>query len=164
MGRPVLVVVGLLAVGAALTWYAGAHLAYATGLAGTPGHFRVESCYWRHFAGHRYPHCSGVFRSSDGAVVDPDATIDTHLPVGDTFAMQRTTSGGYEQMGIASSCGWLALSLLGLMVLLLGILVVSTKAGERRAPRPLRVLLGWLGAVMLLSALIGGVAGMTEAF
>ncbi|MFF7600058.1 hypothetical protein [Streptomyces mirabilis] len=73
-------------------------------------------------------------------------------------------SGGYEQTGTASSFGWLAISLLGLMVLLLGILVVCGKGGARRVPRGLLVLLGALGALMLLSAFIGGVAGMTEVF
>ncbi|MFD9654272.1 hypothetical protein [Streptomyces mirabilis] len=50
-------------------------------------------------------------------------------------------SGGYEQTGTASSFGWPAISLLGLLVLL-----------------------GAPGALMLLSAFIGGVAGMTEVF
>ncbi|MGW1796294.1 hypothetical protein ACWCQN_09890 [Streptomyces sp. NPDC001984] len=163
-GRPVLLIVGLLAAGATLTWFAGAHLAYATGLAGTPGHLRVEACVWEHVGGHRYPHCSGIFRSSDGTVVEPEATIDTRLPVGSTVALQLTASGRYEQTGIAASCGWLAISLLALMVLLIGILAACSKAGGRRVPRTLLVLLGSLGAAMLLSALIGGVAGMTEAF
>jgi hypothetical protein len=157
-------VVVLVAAGIGLTWFAGTHLAYATGLAGTSGHLRVESCVWEHVGGHRYPHCSGVFRSSDGTVVDPDASIGKRLPVGGVVALQRVASGSYEQTGPASSFGWLAISLLGLMVLLLGILVVHGKGGGRRVPRGLLVLLGALGALMLLSALIGGVAGMTEAF
>ncbi|KPI04910.1 hypothetical protein [Streptomyces mirabilis] len=163
-GRPAVMVVVLVAAGIGLTWFAGTHFAYATGLAGTPGHLRVEACAWEHVGGHRYPHCSGIFRSSDGTVVDPNASIGKNLPVGDTVALQRVASGGYEQTGTASSFGWLAISLLGLMVLLLGILVVCGKGGARRVPRGLLVLLGVLGALMLLSAFIGGVAGMTEVF
>jgi hypothetical protein len=163
-GRPVLLIVGLLAAGATLTWFAGARLAYATGLAGTPGHLRVEACVWEHVGGHRYPHCSGTFRSSDGTVVEREATINTRLPVGSMVALQLTASGGYEQTGIAASCGWLAITLLGLIVLLIGILAVRSKSGGRRVPRAGLVLLGSLSAAMLLSALIGGVAGMTEAF
>ncbi|MEU0600303.1 hypothetical protein ABZ484_18980 [Streptomyces sp. NPDC006393] len=154
----------LLAAGATLTWFAGGHLAYATGLAGTSGHLRVEECVWEHVGGHRYPHCSGVFHSSDGTVVDPDASVGAHLPSGSTIAVRQTASGGYERIGLAASCGWLAVSLLGLSMLLLGVLAVCVRTGARRVPRALWVLLGSLGAAMLLSALVGGVAGMTEAF
>jgi hypothetical protein len=45
----------------------------------------------------------------------------------------------------------------------LGIAVVCSKGGTRRVPRGLRVLLGALGALTLLSAFIGGVAGMLTA-
>ncbi|MFJ1603302.1 hypothetical protein ACIOHS_08025 [Streptomyces sp. NPDC088253] len=136
-GRPAVMVVVLVAAGLGLTWFAGTRFAYATGLAGTPGQLRVEACAWEHVGGHRYPHCSGIFRSSDGTVVDPNASIGKNLPVGDTVALQRVASGGYEQTGTASSFGWLAISLLGLMVLLLGILVVCGKGGASRAPRGL---------------------------
>jgi hypothetical protein len=105
-----------------------------------------------------------LFRSDDGTVVDPDATIDSSLPVGSTVALRRTASAGYEQTGVGASFGWLALTLLGLMVLVLGTLLVRVRAGARGRPRALLVLLGVLGAVMLLSAFIGGVAGMVGAF
>ncbi|MGW7606799.1 hypothetical protein ACWGKW_05855 [Streptomyces sp. NPDC054766] len=163
-GRPLLLIAGLFAAGTIVMWLAVTHLAYATGVAGTSGYFRVEACSWSSAGGHRYPHCHGVFRSVDGTVVDPDATIDTSLSVGSTVALQRTASDGYEQKGVGASFGWLALSLLGLMVLVLGTLLVRARAGARGRPRALLVLLGVLGAVMLLSAFIGGVAGMAEAF
>ncbi|MFJ6834575.1 hypothetical protein [Streptomyces sp. NPDC091209] len=162
--RPLLLIVALLAAGTVVTRLAVTRLAYATGVAGTSGHLRVEACAWSHAGGHRYPHCHGTFRSDDGTVVDPDATIDTSLPVGSTVALRRTASAGYEQTGVGASFGWLALSLLGLMVLVLGTLLVRGRAGARGSPRALRVLLGVLGAVMLLSAFIGGVAGMVGAF
>ncbi|MFE7172631.1 hypothetical protein [Streptomyces sp. NPDC057616] len=159
-----LVAVGLLIAGALLTWFAGVHVGYATGLAGTPGHLRVDACAWEHSGGHRYPQCSGIFRSSDGTVVDPGVTLDSRRSIGSTVALQRTASGGYVGTGVAASCGWLALSLLGLMGLLTGILALYGRAGVRRVPRAPRVLLGSLGAVMLLSALIGGLAGVAGAF
>lgn len=161
-GAPVLLALGLFAAGVALTWFAGTHLAYATGLAGTPGRLRVEACTWERVGGHRYPHCSGVFRSSDGTVVDPGATIGEKFSVGDAVAMQRTASGGYEQTGIAASCGWLAVSLLGLMVLDLGTLMVAVKGGGHRGRRTLLILLGAMAAAALLCALVGGVAGISE--
>ncbi|MCX4988812.1 MULTISPECIES: hypothetical protein [unclassified Streptomyces] len=161
-GRPpLLLIAGLFAAGAVVTWLAATHLGYATGLAGTPGHLRVETCFWdRAGGGHRYRHCSGIFRSADGSVVDADATFDTRLPIGSSVALRRTASAGYEQPGVAASCGWLAISLLGLMVLFLGFLAARSRAGGRRTPRALLVLFGALSAAMLLSALVGGVAGM----
>ncbi|MET9890658.1 hypothetical protein ABZZ47_10660 [Streptomyces sp. NPDC006465] len=165
-GRPpLLLIVGLFAAGTVVTWLAAIHLGYATGLAGTPGHLRVETCAWdRAGNGHRHQHCSGIFRSSDGTVVDPDATIGASLPVGSSVALQRTASAGYEQPGIAASCGWLAVSLLGLMVLFLGFLCARNRAGARRTPRALSALFGALSGAMLLSALVGGVAGMAGGF
>ncbi|MGW3665587.1 hypothetical protein [Streptomyces sp. NPDC005141] len=162
---PLLLIAGLFAAGAVVTWLAATHLGYATGLAGTPGHLRVERCVWDPAGGgHRYRHCIGVFRSSDGTVVDADATIDARLPVGTSVALQRTASAGYEHPGVAASCGWLAISLLGLMVLFLGFLGARGRSGERRTPRGLLVLFGALSAAMLLSALAGGVAGMVAGF
>ncbi|MET8134526.1 hypothetical protein [Streptomyces sp. NPDC005251] len=163
-GRPLLLIAGLFAAGTVVTWLAVTQLAYATGVAGTSGYLRVEACSWSYTGGHRYPHCHGTFRSADGTVVDPDATIDTGLPVGGTVALQRTASAGYEQTGVGASFGWLALSLFGLMVLVLGTLLVRARSGARGRPGALLVLLGVLGAVMLLSAFIGGVAGVVEAF
>jgi hypothetical protein len=85
------------------------------------------------------------------------------LRVGSTIAVRQTASGGYERIGPAASCGWPAVYLLGLSILLLGVLAVCVRTGARRVSRALWVLLGSSGAVMLVSALIGGVAGMTEA-
>ncbi|MEU9447630.1 hypothetical protein [Streptomyces sp. NPDC048277] len=150
----------LVVAGAALTVFAGQHFAYAAGFAGTTGRLRIETCVSERVGGHRYPHCGGVFRSSDGAVVNPDAFIDAHLSVGSTVTVRQTASGAYEETGLAPTCGWLAVSLLGLMVLLLGVLVIR---GGRGASRRLLMLLAALGVVMLLSALIGGVAGLTGA-
>jgi hypothetical protein len=161
---PLLLIVGVFIAGTVLTWLAVTHLAYATGVAGTSGYLRVEACTWSQSGGHRYPHCHGIFRSADGTVVDPDATIDTRLPVGSTVALTRTASDGYEQTGAAASFGWLALSLFGLMVLVLGTLLVRDSAGARGRPRALSILLGALGAATLLSAFIGGVAGIADAF
>ncbi|MFF8537064.1 hypothetical protein ACN6K9_007503 [Streptomyces sp. SAS_267] len=157
-------IAGLFVVGTLVTWLALTHLAYATGVAGTSGHLGVRACSWSETGGHRYPHCHGVFRSDDGAVVDPDATIDSDLPVGSTVALRRTASDSYEQIGAGASFGWLALSLLGLVVLVLGAMAVRARSGTRGSSRALSVLLGVLAAAMLTSALIGGVAGITESF
>ncbi|GHE52700.1 hypothetical protein GCM10014715_01800 [Streptomyces spiralis] len=78
--------------------------------------------------------------------------------------MREPASGGYERIGLAASCGWLAVSLLGLSMLLPAVQAVCVRTGARSVSRTLWVLLGSLGAVTLVSALIGGVAGMTGAF
>lgn len=163
-GSLAFLIVLLLAGGATLTWYAGTHLAHATGLAGTPGQFQVDTCAWEESSGgKRYPRCRGVFRSSDGHVVDLHATIDENLPTGSTAAIQRTAPGTYERSGFAATCGWLTMSLLGLLVLLLGALAARGGFGGSPVPRALLVLLGWLAAATLLSALVGGVAGLAAA-
>lgn len=141
-GRPLLLIGCVFAAGTIVTWLAVTHLAYATGVAGTSGYLRVEACSWSDTGGHRYPHCHGTFRSVDGTVVDHEATIDTSLRVGSTVTLQRTSSDAYEQTGVGASFGWLALSLLGLMVLVLGILLVRSRAGGQGRPRALLVLLG----------------------
>ncbi|MFF3884970.1 hypothetical protein [Streptomyces sp. NPDC001914] len=165
-GRPLLVIAGLFAVGTCVTWLAVTHLAYATGVAGTSGHLSVQSCSYTETGAHRYPHCHGIFRSDDGTVVDTDATVDTELPVGSTATLRRTSSGGYEQIGVDATFGWLALSLLGLVVLLLGAMATATAARARPGPgtgsRALRVLLGVLITAMLTSAFIGGATGLLQ--
>ncbi|WP_326785837.1 hypothetical protein [Streptomyces sp. NBC_00151] len=162
--RPLLVIAGLFAVGTLVTWLAVTHLAYATGVAGTSGHLGVQACSWSQTGGHRYPHCHGIFRSDDGTVVDPDATIDSDLPVGSTVALRRTADHSYEQIGLDATFGWLALSLFGLVVLVLGAMAVRARAAAQGSSRALSVLLGVLVAAMLTSAFIGGVAGMAESF
>ncbi|MFF0137647.1 hypothetical protein ACFYRN_14580 [Streptomyces sp. NPDC005227] len=155
---------GLLVVGTTLTWFAATHFGYAAGLAGKPGHLRVASCSWSRAGGHRYPHCHGTFRSTGGAVVDPGATIDTKLRVGSTVTLQRTSPGTYEQPGLPASCGWLALTQLGLLTLLLALLAARNKHGTRRTPRPLRLIIGTLATTTLVSVLAGGVVGVAGAF
>ncbi|MET7986393.1 hypothetical protein [Streptomyces sp. NPDC005281] len=162
-GRRLLLTAALFAVGTIVTWLSVTHLAYATGVAGRSGHLKVETCTWSEAGGHRYPHCHGVFRSDDGTVVDPGATIDSDLPVGDTVALRRTSSDGYEQTGAGAAFGWLAVSLLGLVVLVLGAATVRGPAGSRGSPRVLLILLGVLVAAMLTSAFIGGVVGVVGA-
>jgi hypothetical protein len=157
-------VVLLLAGGATLTWYAGTHLTYATGLAGTAGHFQVDECVLERVGSNKpQTRCNGVFRSSDGRIVDLHATFRGNLPTGDTVTMRQTAPGAYERSGFTATSGWLAMSLFGLLVLLLGCL--TAWSGFRRSPVPRAVLvpLGWLGAAALLSALIGGVAGLAGA-
>ncbi|WP_162684238.1 hypothetical protein [Streptomyces populi] len=163
-GGLLLVTAGLLVVGAVVTWLAVTHLAYTSGLAGTSGHLEVEACTWSESGGHRYPHCHGVFRSDDGTVVDPGATIDSRLPVGSTVGLRQTASGGYERTGFGALFGWLAVSLFGLAVLVLGAAAVNVLAGARGSPRKLMLLLAGLLAAMLASALVGGVAGIVGAF
>ncbi|MGW2781933.1 hypothetical protein ACWC3X_11900 [Streptomyces populi] len=163
-GGLLLVIAGLFAVGAVVTWLAVTHLAHASGLAGTSGHLEVEACTWSGSGGHRYPHCHGVFRSDDGTVVDPGATIDSRLSVGSTVGLRRTASGGYERTGAGALFGWLAVSLLGLTVLVLGAAAASVLAGARGGPRKLTLLLAGLLAAMLASAFVGGVAGIAGAF
>ncbi|MFI0963296.1 hypothetical protein ACH4S8_18100 [Streptomyces sp. NPDC021080] len=161
-GRLLLVIAVLFAVGTAITWVSVTHLVYASDLAGTSGHLKVEACTWS--GGHRYPHCHGVFRSDDGTVVDPGATIDSRLPVGSTVGLRRTASGGYERTGTGALFGWLAVSLFGLLVLVLGAVVASVLAGARETPRRLLILLAGLLAAMLVSAFIGGVVEIVGAF
>ncbi|MGW6492232.1 hypothetical protein [Streptomyces sp. NPDC055056] len=162
--RPLIVSAGLLVVGAILTWFAATHFAYAAGLAGKPGHLQVASCSWTGAGGHRYPYCHGTFRSTDGAVVDPDATIDTKLRVGSTVTLRRTSDGTYEQPGLPASCGWLALTQLGLFTGLLSLLAARNRHGTRRTPRPLRLVVATLATTTLVSALVGGVVGVAGAF
>ncbi|WP_339131136.1 hypothetical protein WJM95_20475 [Streptomyces sp. f51] len=162
-GILLLVIAGLFAIGTAITWLAVTHFVYASGLAGTSGHLKVEACTWSGIGGHRSPHCHGVFRSDDGTMVDPDATIDNHLSVGRVVGLRRTASGGYERTGAGAVFGWLAVSLFGLMVLVLGAAVTSAVTGSRDTPRALTKLLGALLAATLASALIGGVAAMAGA-
>ncbi|MEU8791110.1 hypothetical protein [Streptomyces sp. NPDC048643] len=162
--RPLLVSAGLLVVGAILTWFAATHFAYAAGMAGTPGHLRVASCSWTRAGGHRYPHCHGTFHSTDGAVVDRGATIGTKLRVGSTVTLRRTSHGTYEQPGLPASCGWLALTQLGLLTGLLALLAACNRQGTRRTPRPLRLVIGTLATMTLVSALVGGVVGVAGSF
>lgn len=96
--------------------------------------------------------------------MDPDATIDSDLPVGSTVALRRTADDSYEQIGVDATFGWLALSLFGLVVLVLGVMAVRSRAGAPGSSRALSVLLGVLVAAMLTSAFIGGVAGIAESF
>ncbi|MFF3450422.1 hypothetical protein ACFYXJ_25155 [Streptomyces sp. NPDC002667] len=163
-GFLLVVIAGLFAVGTAITWLAVTHFVYASGLAGMSGHLKVEACTWSGVGGHRSPHCHGVFRSDDGTMVDPDATIDNHLSVGSVVGLRRTASGGYERTGAGAVFGWLAMSLFGLMVLVLGITVTSALTGPRDNPRNLTRLLAALLAATLASALIGGVADMAGVF
>ncbi|MFE2302119.1 hypothetical protein ACFXAW_28475 [Streptomyces sp. NPDC059445] len=160
--RLLLVITGLFVAGTAVTWLAVTHLAYATGMAGTSGRLSVQACSYSQSGGHRYPHCHGIFRSDDGTVVDTDATVDSDVPVGSTVALRRTSSDTYEQTGVAAVFGWLALSLLGLVVLTLGAMVVHARTGLERGSRGLRILLGVLATAMLTSAFIGGVAGVLQ--
>lgn len=146
--------------GAALIWYAGSRFAYATGLAGTPGRLLVQRCVWERAGGKRYPHCGGVFRSLDGRFVDHHAMVGQDLHVGATLAMRRMASGGYEEVSLSASSGWLALTILGLLVLLLGVMMVRAQGRTRPLPRALTAGAGGLGAVALLSALVAGVAGI----
>ncbi|MFF4538296.1 hypothetical protein [Streptomyces aureus] len=157
------VVAGLFAAGVAVSWLGVTHLAYTTGLAGTSGHLEVASCTWSTTGGHRYPHCHGVFRSNDGTVVRPDATVDHRLTVGDTVAVRRTASGSYELTGPGAVSGWLAVCLFGLAVLVLGATVASAEGGSSDLSRKLLLLLGALFAAMLVSALVGGVVGVAGA-
>lgn len=164
VGRgPLFVSAGLLVAGTILTWFAATHFAYAAGLAGKSGHLRVASCSWTRAGGHRYPHCHGTFRSADGAVVDPGATIDTELRVGSAVTLRRTSHGTYEQPGLSASCGWLALTQLGLLTLLLALLAARNRRGPRRTPRPLRLIVGTLATTALVSALVGGGVGVAGA-
>ncbi|MFD5816782.1 hypothetical protein [Streptomyces sp. NPDC127038] len=155
-----LVIAGLFAVGAVVTWLAVTHVAYASGLEGTSGRLRVEACTWSGYGNHRSVHCHGVFRSDDGTTVDPRATIADHLSVGRTVDVRRTASGGYERTGAGAVFGWLAVSLLGLAVLVLGATAVNAVTGARVRPRRLLIPLAALLAATLASALIGGVAGI----
>jgi hypothetical protein len=154
----------LLGAGGWLLLFAGTHVAYAAGLAGTPGRLRIETCLREPVGGHRYPRCTGVFRSSDGRVVDRAATMSEDLPVGGTLVVRRTASGGYEETGFGQSCGWLAVSLIGVLVADLGALLVCVLLRARRARRAGLALLGWAGAAALLSALVGGVTGIASLF
>ncbi|MEV6191601.1 hypothetical protein AB0M19_04295 [Streptomyces sp. NPDC051920] len=161
-------IAGLFAVGTCVTWLAVTHLAYAAGVAGTSGHLSVQSCSYTEMGARRYPHCHGIFRSDDGTVVDTDARIDADLHIGSTVPLRRTSADGYEQIGVDATFGWLALSLLGLVVLLLGAMAMATATAARARPGPgtgsraLRVLLGVLITAMLTSAFIGGTAGLLQ--
>lgn len=87
--------------------------------------------------------------------MDPDATIDTKLRVGSTVTLRRTSHGTYEQPGLPASCGWLALTQLGLFTGLLSLLAARNRHGTRRTPRPLRLVIATVATTTLVSALVG---------
>ncbi|MBC3840893.1 hypothetical protein GXW82_13285 [Streptacidiphilus sp. 4-A2] len=148
-----------LLIGAGATLLASVpNLAYATRLAGTPGLFVVRSCAVVGAVRQSHTECTGTFQSDGGTVVDPDATVDQPLTVGADVPMQRTPGGGYDDVGVAAFCGWLAVALFG--VAFAGAAVMTALAltgrGRRRA--------GWLwplGAVAtaLMSALVSAIVG-----
>ncbi|WP_152626869.1 hypothetical protein [Streptacidiphilus carbonis] len=133
-------------------------LAYAARWEGTPGVITVRSCAEVGALKERHRVCEGVFRSDDGLTVDPNAAISQALSPGAVVAVQRTTDGAYDTVGVAAFCGWLAVAMFG--VAMAGTLVMTVVAALRRS----RSRRGWVLLVepvcaALISASVSAIVG-----
>lgn len=152
---------------AVLVLLAGAAAALATSIppltaaarwTGTPGALTVGSCYEVGSGRQRQEVCAGTFRSDDGRTVDPNASITQPLSPGTVVPVQRTPSGGYDPVGLAPFCGWLAVALFGSALAGMALLIPLTMTRRFRLRRPWLAVLA-MAVAALASALVGAIAG-----
>nr|WP_157597268.1 hypothetical protein [Streptacidiphilus rugosus] len=119
-----------LALGIAALAHAGPALASSLQLVGTPGRLTVSTCATFGVGKSAHTVCYGSFRSDNGAIVDPQASIDAKLPPNATRPVQRASDGTLAEVGVVPSAGWTAVIFLG--VLALSVSVVGATAIQAR--------------------------------
>ncbi|KIZ13825.1 hypothetical protein [Streptomyces natalensis] len=105
-------------------------IAYAGGLAGSPGTLTATSCHALRAAGSSHPTsgptvCEGTFRSDDGRSTDEVATVRADATPGDRIAVQGA-DGEYVRTGPGEVARWIALFFSGWLVAAFGVPFAAT--------------------------------------
>ncbi|GAA1957492.1 hypothetical protein [Kitasatospora viridis] len=148
---------------AAVGWWAGGNVAYASRLAGTPGTFTVRTCVSSGQGRNESYSCVGSFRADDGRVLRTGPLGNGEHDPGDRIPVQVSGSD-LHSVGVAPAAGWcfvLAFAL-GVLTSAVQVLVVGVEAASpalavrlRRSHWRPRI----RSAVSLLGKGAGGAAG-----
>ncbi|MET7729875.1 hypothetical protein ABZT02_00720 [Streptomyces sp. NPDC005402] len=123
-----------LVLGVMLTGYSGLMLAGAVGLSGTSERLHVDSCaVVRTYNNKPTTECHGQLLSVGGRLVDPDAVIEVDARIGATIPVRDQPLTGLETLGFRAVAGWAALTVMGLVLLDVGIVMVLTLCGRDSA-------------------------------
>ncbi|MEU6352275.1 hypothetical protein ABZ896_23615 [Streptomyces sp. NPDC047072] len=145
-------------VGLLLLAYGGLMFTGAVGLTGASERLRVDSCAMVWEGGKRATECYGQLLSPDGTLIDTRAAMQADARVGSTVAVRDLPVVGLETLGFRAVAGWATVTLLGLLLIDVGICAVPILRGPHTvaAARPRRT--GRLARAVLAGTLVYGIA------
>ena len=143
----------IMLVGAGLVVFGCDQAGHAAGVLGTRGALKVTSCERAGFGKGSYIRCTGQYRSNDGRLTDPSASVHSSvpLPAGRIVAADRVAAGSYVPILTSRSAGWTALAIFGLALIAIGGAALTSRNAPSGGIEFRNSRLGrWCGRALLL--------------